>query len=294
MALTYLLHNWAQINRPDLQIHALTVDHRLRDEAAEEAAFVAKTMKLWGIEHKILVWDYVEAPQARLQESARDARYDLMEQYCLQKNIDYLFIAHHGNDQAETVLFRLAKGSGIDGLSGMQPIHNRGHVQLCRPLLSFTKKDLLDLCAIESIPYIEDPSNQNNKFARIRLRQSFEIMEAEGLSIKRLLKMAHRMARATEALEIIAKKCSNDTILEKDTVQTVLNYSLLSSYPDEIAIRVINNLIIFMNPKRGYGVRTERIENLVLDILGNDTFKPRTLGGIKFIKKADHLILEKE
>ena len=159
MALAWLLSQISKTNPGSPPIHALTVDHGLRTESAAEAAQVGVWVSGWpGLTHHVLRWE--QGADTRIQEEARRARYDLMAEYCRARDIRHLFLAHHMDDQAETVLFRLAKGSGLDGLAGMKPWQERGDIVLLRPLLEIPKERLLETCASESIPFVKDPSNE--------------------------------------------------------------------------------------------------------------------------------------
>jgi tRNA(Ile)-lysidine synthase len=145
MTLAKLLSSWATQNNKT--IHALTVDHGLRAESADEAAQVAAWLKNWpNTRHSVLKWEG-DKPQNRIQEEARNARYRLMTDYCAGQGISSLFLAHHQDDQAETFLLRLAMGSGLDGLAAMRAVHKTGAgLILLRPFLTLPKERLLATC----------------------------------------------------------------------------------------------------------------------------------------------------
>lgn len=288
MALCALLRAWNAQRAEPVEIHALTVDHRLRPEAADEAAMVHQALAGWPhFRHVILVWEHEDHPASRLQEMARSARYDLMADYCKAKDIRCLYVAHHAGDQAETVLFRLAKGSGIDGLGAMRPLQQRGELTLCRPLLEVSKNDLIDFCEDHSIPFVHDPSNTKVQYARIRLRQSMSVLGGEGLTEKRLGVMARRMQRASEALGFYADNAYDLSFLIKNADRIEFNFGVLVSYPEEIIFRVVRRAMQELLPREDYGARTDRIENLVRSLILDKSFKARTLGGMKFEKTKD-------
>ncbi|PZP55351.1 MAG: tRNA lysidine(34) synthetase TilS, partial [Micavibrio aeruginosavorus] len=144
MALAYLLSGFCRKNK--IELHLLTVDHGLREESAKEAKTIGKWVKIWpDVIHKILKWKG-DKPKTRIQEEARKARYELLSSYCTKHKIKYLFLAHHGDDQIETFLFRLAKGSGLDGLSVMPPMQDMKDIILVRPLLNATHEDMIEFC----------------------------------------------------------------------------------------------------------------------------------------------------
>ena len=280
MALCHMVQQWAKAR--DVQVHALTVDHGLRAESADEARLVGERLK--GVQHTVLTW---ESPsKSAIQEEARHARYALMGEYCREHGISHLFLGHHSGDQAETVLFRLAKGSGLDGLCGMQAVQSYDDVVLVRPLLGFSKEDLVDYCKQASLDFVNDPSNEDDSFARVRLRQSRDILAEEGLSDKRLAVTAKRLLRARVALDEISANTFNDAALEKNTKHIVLNFKSLQNQPDEIVLRCVLRAFGHLCPDQTYAPRMEKVEALVDDLIrsacGKEKFRKRTLGGVIF------------
>lgn len=299
MALCALLNGWAEGQA--ISVHALIVDHGLRSGSAAEAEMVAERLKMNShVEPVILKWEG-DKPKAGVQEEARKARYDLMARYCREHGIAHLFLGHHRDDQAETVLFRLAKGSGLDGLTGMQPVQNYdGHLTLLRPLLAFSKDDILATCAGVGIEYVRDPSNESAAFARVRLRQSAEILSEEGLSAKRLAVTAKRLSRARKALDSIAEKTYKETVLEIKPKRIVFKYDVLVSEPEEIVLRCLLKAIGRLRPEADYSPRMEKVEDILHDLIslksGGGSFRKRTLGGVVFAhdEKAGAFVLSQE
>lgn len=278
MALAWLLAQWCK--RHKVQLHVLTVNHGLRPEAAAEAKLVKQQVESWGASHKTLRW-VGQKPGTRLQEEARTARYKLLTSYCHKHKIAYLFVAHHANDQMETVLFRLTKGSGLDGLGGMAPLqeHESG-VTLVRPLLEMTHTQLLQVCKKAKISWVEDKSNVADRYARVRLRKSLEIFEAEGLTLKRILATAARLERAGKVLDQLTEKEEKNLVVEKDTKRLVYNVNGLSTLPEEIVIRILTKSIQSVSGKRRYPPSLERVEEIAAKICaGRGAFKAATLGG---------------
>lgn len=295
MALAKLLSDWsAHCHGPN--IHCLTVDHGLRPEAAEEAEQVKQAVSSWPkVSHTTLVWEG-EKPSARIQEEARAERYRLMEEYCGEHGIGHLFLAHHGDDQIETFMFRLAKGSGLDGLCGMKPIQQRGAIYLCRPFLQIFKDDLVSFCECENIPYITDPSNQKDDFARVRIRKLVSELEEEGLSFKRLTTTMSRLDRARESLDNLADKLYKTAGADLKSGRIVFDCKALSNLDFELLLRVVKKAMDELAPCEGYGPRTEKLESLVSDFMNEKPFRKRTLGGVVFeiSKDGSQVILEKE
>jgi len=146
------------------KIHILIVNHNLRKESQKEAAKVKKILKKKGIRSKILEWRG-EVPYRNIQKNARNIRYSLISDYCFNKNIKYLLIAHHMDDQIENFLIRLTRGSGLTGLSSMaESVNYSNKLKIIRPLLTLKKRDLKYVTVNYFNTYIKDPSNKDEKF----------------------------------------------------------------------------------------------------------------------------------
>src|SRR5216683_100653 len=167
MALVLLAQRWAR--QRGGEAWALTVDHGLRPESAEEARTVAGWLASRAVPHEILVWAG-EKPATGIQEAAREARYRLLAQWCRRHGVLHLLTAHHREDQVENHLIRRGAGSGIDGLAGMSAVRELAGCRLVRPLLAVPRVRLLALLAQEDQPFLRDPSNLNPAFERARLR----------------------------------------------------------------------------------------------------------------------------
>lgn len=293
MAMLWLLSRWAE--KRGIVIDAYTVDHALRAESAQEAQKVGAWIKGWPcVSHTILRWDG-DKPDSRILEEARFARYDLMAQAMGRSGAHYLFIAHHADDQAETFLIRLAKGSGLDGLSCMKPSQKmESSMTVLRPLLAWSKDDLVKICRENNIPYVDDPTNKNEHYLRPRLRAAKEILEEEGLSAKRLCMTARRISRAREALEAAADSLFGASLVEQGHQRFLFDYKMLQEAHEELALRVILKAMNDIHPDDGYGPRLEKVESLLERILHDPDFKGATLGGCMFRLKTDRLMIEKE
>lgn len=200
-ALLHLAAAWRASATGGPALHVATVDHQLRLEAAAEAATVAAAAAGYGLPHATLTWAGPK-PASAIQEKAREVRYRLLSEHALSVGAPFVLTAHHADDQAETVLMRLGRGSGVTGLAGMRretPL-DRG-VVLVRPLLRLAKVDLLAICAAEGLAFLADPSNDDPTYHRVRLRRQTGAAAALGLDPPALVRLARRMARAEEALE---------------------------------------------------------------------------------------------
>src|SRR5271170_7691992 len=163
LALALLADRWARGCGGTLT--ALTVDHRLRPESGEEAAQVGRWLAGRGIAHRVLEWADARGG-ADLQARARTARHGLLQGWCAGAGVLHLLLAHHQDDQAETVLLRLGRGSGVDGLGAMAPVAYGRACRLVRPLLDLAKTRLVATCRLFDQPFVDDPSNRDPGFAR--------------------------------------------------------------------------------------------------------------------------------
>jgi len=193
MALTLLLDEWTR--RRGGSVLGLTVDHGLRAESAAEARQVGDWLGARGVAHQILHWTGPK-PTTGLQSAARRARYDLLVEACASRGILHLALAHHADDQAETVLFRRDRGSGEDGLAGMSASRTLGAVRLIRPLLGWRKAALVTFCQDAGLSFFTDPSNQADRFARTGLRRR---LAADQDAARGLLAQARGVAHARQA-----------------------------------------------------------------------------------------------
>lgn len=256
VAMMHLLARWAAAARHPPVLVA-TVDHGLRPEAADEAAFVAREAADLGFPHRTLVWTG-EKPQTGLQEAAREARYRLLVQQAREAGASHLATAHTQDDQAETVLMRLARGSGLSGLAGMRRERNRDGIRHVRPLLDWPKSSLLELCRAEGWPFASDPSNADERFARVRWRKLMPLLAAEGLTAGRLARLSERMRRADEALGIKAREALDRAGPVSGDGEFSFQAQSLADEPFEIALRMLEQALAEV----GLGLGNSRLHRL--------------------------------
>ncbi|MGL4371790.1 MAG: tRNA lysidine(34) synthetase TilS, partial [Alphaproteobacteria bacterium] len=176
LALLVLLKAWSETKGKSLV--ALIVDHRLRLQSSQEALQVLEWARQFGIQGKILTWEG-DKPLGGIQAKAREKRYELLATYCWKHGVQSLFLAHHQDDQLETFLLRQEKQSQPYGLACMSALSQRLGIRLVRPLLSFSKERLRATLKKEGMPWVEDPSNQEIRFSRVRMRHRLTTFSAE-------------------------------------------------------------------------------------------------------------------
>jgi len=163
------------------KIKYLIVDHKLRAESSREALFVKKLLKQNKIQANILTYKG-KKPLSNVQSQAREIRYNLISNECVKNKLKYLLTAHHEDDQVENFFIRLSRGSGLLGLSSMNESSKfLKNVVILRPLLSFKKKDLEKITKEKFTSFVRDPSNQNEKYLRIRIRKIRKLLFQQGL-----------------------------------------------------------------------------------------------------------------
>ena len=199
-ALLFLAARWRKARKRGPKLLAITVDHGLRKEAVAEARQVARLARKLGVPHRILRWSGVK-PKSGLQEKARMMRYRLLAEAAAKAGASHILTAHTLDDQAETVLMRLLRGSGPAGLAGMARETGLGDLVLTRPFLDIAKARLVATLRKAKIAFADDPSNRDPRFTRVRMRGLLPALAQEGLDAKRLAVLARRLRRAEAALE---------------------------------------------------------------------------------------------
>lgn len=289
MALALLLNE--QARQEGKSVFAMTVDHRLRADAAKEAEQVAQWMAAYAIPHQILKWHFTEKPTANIQAQAREARYQLMAEWCLTHDIKHLCVGHHLDDQAETFLLRLQRGSGVDGLAAMRPASQQFGITLLRPLLNIPKQALKDYLTAHKQDWIEDPSNQSASYTRTHIRTLIPELEKAGIHASTLAKTAERMARARDFLEQEAEKAFNACIIQQNE-KYQLQLRVFEQFHAEIGLRVLASLIQCISGSV-YRVRFDDLQRLYHALLKRE--KARTLEHCLFrLKKNDVVEVSQE
>jgi len=289
LALTLLLADYAKDTGRKLT--ALTVNHNLRSEAADEAAQTAAMLKKRGIPCPILTWE-PEAQKTALQKRARDARYRLMTQYCRDHGIPVLFLAHHAGDQAETFWIRLGAGSGIDGLACMEALRRepQSGVLLARPLLGFDKDDLKAVCTEHDADWIEDPGNTAPQYLRSRIRKTLAKMPDEK---NKILQTVALFGRLREKLRHETAAATLDCAAFYPAGYAALNHQIWLGYPVEIRRRILQNIVQNLAGKP-YPPRTRTVKNALenLENLADDGIF--TFGCCIFDRQGDTVFISRE
>lgn len=277
---------------PLLPIVALTVDHGLRPSSADEALFVANIMKKYGIEHHTLRWEG-EKPSVGIEEKAREARYNLLIQWCLQHHIHHLVLAHHLYDQAETFLLRLQRGSGIYGLASMSDVSIRNGMTLLRPFLS-THPDLFkDFLKKHKLKWVEDESNQCTDFLRVRMRKFLPILEKEtGISPEKICYAVKNLQHTKSFVEDTAFDIIKTKVRQWSDSGYSVDFAEFLSWHSELKYFILSSLIQRLG---NLNYTPEAVSLLsVIQQLQEGTCEKATLGGCLIIHAQLKLWIIKE
>jgi tRNA(Ile)-lysidine synthase len=246
-ALMLLAARWRDLRKRAPALIAVTVDHGLRKEAKQEAAAVAKLARKLKVAHRTLRWAG-KKPKSGIQQAARMARYRLLAQAAREAGAHHILTAHTRDDQAETVLIRMARGSGITGLGAMArvsalPAGDDGLLKLVRPLLDIPKARLIATLKSAKISFAEDPSNRDPRFTRARVRPLMHLLEDEGITAARLALLARRLKRADAALEAAVDRAFAEIAQASAPKGLVFDAVLFAKLPAEVAIRLLGRAV---------------------------------------------------
>lgn len=277
MALLHLAAEWRDADPNAPVFHAATVDHGLRPEGAVEADKVAEWSRALGIAHKTLVWTG-EKPVTGLQARAREARYALLAAHMRDIGATALVTAHHADDQWETMMIRLARGSGVAGLAGMSRDQPFPGGRLVRPLLSLPKGVLVEHCRARGQKFFDDPSNADPRFARSHWRALAAPLHRLGLTRERAAKLSERAEKSDRALEWAAARFLEDAQIP--TESDVYDFSQARDAPVAIIEYFLQLALTRMSGAPAS--RLERVERLAARLktaLRTETELSATLGG---------------
>ncbi|HET7382788.1 MAG TPA: tRNA lysidine(34) synthetase TilS [Pseudolabrys sp.] len=297
-ALMVLAARWRDALKTKPKLVAVTVDHGLRKESKREAAAVARLARKLKIAHRTLRWNGSK-PSTGLQEAARMARYRLLGDAARRLGATHILTAHTLDDQAETVLIRMTRGSGITGLGAMMrlsalPSSGNSAIMLVRPLLDIPKLRLIATLRAAKIPYADDPSNRDPRFTRARLRGLIGALAHEGLDAQRLAQLARRLKRADVAVEKAVDRAMAELIVELPSAVAV-EARRFAELPAEIALRLLGRAVAKAGDEGP--VELGKLEALksALDTAQNTGEGPfrRTLAGAVVTLKGHQLIVER-
>jgi tRNA(Ile)-lysidine synthase len=274
LALMHLLAAQARTHRRKPPV-VLTVDHGLRRASSKDAKKVADWAQKAGLKAHILTWKGIK-PKSGVEAAAREARYALMGTWMIQHKIATLYVGHTIDDQAETFLLRLARGSGLDGLAAMRslapwPVPGFAKLTVVRPLLGIARADLRAYLKSRGQSWLDDPMNDDDAFDRVKIRRAGKALSGLGLTAPRLAAAAAHLARARAALESMT-----DAVLAQASTKgpggVLLNPAVLAAAPREVGLRALAAVLMTVSGQ-AYRPRFDALERLFARIAAG------TLGG---------------
>ena len=290
IALLILLADWAKPSGRKLK--AVTVDHGLRPESAAEAVFAADFCRRLGVSHEGLLWE-TRPSGANLQDAARRARRHLIAEWARTAGVSIVALGHTLDDQAETFVMRLARGSGVDGLAAMATVTEAAGLIWARPLLSVSRVSLRDILEQRGQTWIEDPSNFDLRFDRVRARRALVEFEQLGLGTKRLAATAARMARAREALRSSAKMLAAKSVEWTPFGEALILPTAFSAGLPELQMRVLAAVLCRVSGAE-YRPREISLEALRSQLIGLDAFSGLTLHGCILRTRRGRIAVRRE
>ena len=271
------------------------VDHKLRDNSKKEAKSLIQNLKKFNIDCKLL--SIKKNIKKNIQSNARYERYNILFNQNLKKKVNYLITAHNKDDVIENFFIRLQRGSGLKGLSSFininSNIYKNSNLSIIRPLLNVGKSDLEYITKKSFDFYIDDPSNDDKKFLRVKIRKMIKELKKEGLSLENYQLSLKALNKSNEAIEFYVKKnISKNSKYFKSRNLFILRDNFFK-HPDEIIFRSLNSLVLFLGNKDSYP-RGRKIVKLI-SLLKNLNFKNKlTLSGCVFEKVGNSVIITKE
>lgn len=272
------------------KFYYVLINHNIRRNSLQEAKKVKNLLQKKQINLKII--SNKKKIEKNIQGEARNIRYELLSNFCLKNNIRSLITAHNLEDQVETFLIRLSRGSGLRGLSAMRPKSKiSSKIDLYRPLLDTKKEFLIKISKKTFGNFIKDPSNKNLKYLRTKVRSLKKPLEKSGVEYEQIFKSIRNLSDSRDSLDDFLKKEFSKIIKKKDN-EILINLKKFKNHNNEIKMAIINASIKKLK-KNYYDPRAKKVINLIRTI-DKKGFKKSTLGGCIFFKKGINLCLKKE
>jgi len=267
------------------------VDHKLRNNSTLEAKHVQKKLKDFAIKLNILTWKGLK-PKKNIQSIARDKRYELLTGIAKKYRIQNILLGHHLDDLFENFFIRILRGSGLQGLISLDRETQKNQINLIRPLIKIDKKDLIYISNYIFGSYIKDPSNEDDKFKRVKIRNFLEQLSLEGLDRKKFFLTIKNLKLANENVKFYTKKNLDKNVTILQNKQKAILKEDFFSQSNEVVFRSLAEVIKLVG-KKYYAVRGKKIDKIIHLIKSKSSFKV-TLGDCIIKKVNQTLILSKE
>ena len=290
LSLAFLAKCFSIINK--VKVRFFIVNHKLRKESSKEAKYVSNLLKKIDIKCKILSWNG-KKPANNVQAVAREKRYQLLANECKRNKINNLLVGHHLDDVLENFIIRLTRGSGLKGLISFnkRTKYKSENLKILRPLLDLNKEDLVFISKKVFKSYINDPSNRNEDFKRIRVRKLLQSLEKEGLDKNKLVLTINNLKDSNQSIKFYENKnMKENTVFLKEKRTCILKKEFFDQ-AHEVILRSLTTIIQTIG-KKYYPTRGKSIDELI-NRINNKSFSKITLGGC-FIERTNETILISE
>ena len=277
--------------KKNLIVKFFIVDHKLRPESTNEARYIKKFLKKFFINLEILTW-HGKKPQSNIQSKARKKRYELLISKCKNLSIFNLILAHHQDDLFENFFIRILRGSGLKGLISLNKKNKIDDINILRPLLELSKKDLLFISKNVFNFYVNDPSNYDDKFQRIRIRKLLSFLEKEGLDKNKFINTIENLKHSDKSIAFYVKDNLKINTFFSEKKKEMIISSDFFKHPYEVVFRSFSDVIKNVG-KKYYPVRGKKLEKIIREIEKESFFKA-TLGGCIVKRVNQTIIISKE
>ena len=289
MALLHLSAEWAEENKR--KIKAVTIDHGLRSSSLSECVHVKKISEKLSIEHTTLKW--LAKPSGNLQNAARNARHELFLDWTKKSKLSVVLLGHTMDDNAETIMIKLIRGSGIDGLAGISKNKKINELAIFRPLINITRDDLRKYLIMKNIQWIDEPSNFDERFERIKVRNLLPKLSDFGLTAKKLIALSSHMNRAKEALNGEVLRFAKQHVQQKNWGDLEIKLDEFIKIPKEYQFRLLSAALLWISGKV-YRPRFNSLERLIIALNSSSLGRGSCLMGCLIKCDEEKIILSRE
>ncbi|MDB2652361.1 tRNA lysidine(34) synthetase TilS [Candidatus Pelagibacter bacterium] len=277
--------------KKSIDVKYFIVDHKLRKKSTLEAKSVQKKLKSFFIKLNILNWKGTK-PKKNIQSIAREKRYKLLTDAAKKYGIQNILLGHQLDDLFENFFIRILRGSGLKGLISLDKETYKNQVNLIRPLIEVDKKDLIYISNCIFGSYIKDPSNEDDNFKRVKVRNFLKQLSLEGLDRKKFFLTIKNLKFANENIEFYTKKNLQNNVVILSRKNNIILKENFFSQSNEVVFRSLTEVIKIVG-KRYYAVRGKKIDK-VIDLINTKSSFKVTLGGCIIKKVNETVILSKE
>tara|TARA_B100001057_G_scaffold70408_1_gene64412 strand:+ start:43642 stop:44913 length:1272 start_codon:yes stop_codon:yes gene_type:complete len=288
-ALMLLVSKWILIKILNIEVHVLTINHKLRKESDNECLQVSKIAKSYGFKHKIITWSHKEI-KTSIQEQAREARYKLMLNYLKKYEIDVLLTGHTLDDQVETFIMRLSKGSGLDGLRSIQKDRVIDQITLHRPLLGIKRSMTTKILECSNKEWIDDPYNDDLRFERIKIRKNLHYLENLNITHESINKSISRLTRSQEAIKNNVNKLFFNLVEINNLGYLTIKRPQIDNIHEDFIIRILQRCLGIVSG--GKRVSLSSLETVYNDMIR--TCKSKTISGCIIKVLSDRYVVARE